>query len=123
MRRILSVLAAALLLSSCSFLGLGGEPEITGSYELTATLQGQSIPASMRIVREDGSYSGWIEADMSSFTIGSVTRRDHGGWLVRASGMEGGLEMILMLEEENRVSGTWRMGSSGGDFIGEKVEG
>ena len=122
-RRAVGTLAAISLLSACSVLGMGGEPDPAGLYSLSASVDGEPTSARMRIVRTGDGFSGSVESELASFEIREVLMRQDDFWLVRATGSEGELEIRFSFQGARAVVGTWTLGSLGGRVSGMKVDG
>ena len=72
--RALVALVAILALGGCSFLGLGGDPDLTGRYLIDAVVEGQSTSATIELERTEIGYEGSVSSPQASFSVSGVTR-------------------------------------------------
>ena len=118
-RTILSS-ALVLLLAACSTFG-GGEPDISGDYEIQTNVDGQPISALISLTkRDDGTYTGSIETGMTGTLRVTSVVQEGDAWALRANGPDGTVYMTVYFEGD-AVEGDWSMGGMGGDFTGTRV--
>jgi hypothetical protein len=111
-----------LILSACSSFG-GGEPDISGEYEIQTSVDGAPFSALITLNKgDDGAYTGSIETGMTGTLRVTSALQEGDGWALRANGADGTVYMTMYLLDGDAVEGNWSMGGMGGDFTGVRLQ-
>lgn len=91
-----------------------------GSYEFETSVQGQPVTGTMTITAASGGYGGRIATSMFPDIPVTGATVDGQSMIVQGN-MEGG-ELLLKLKFDGaKFTGTWELGTDGGDIIGRKL--